>query len=332
MAKLLTLAEPGQMDSFEDVQGCPRLDPGEIQRHRPDTTLLLMEDETRISARCSLWWNRTPAYSGHQPGILGHFASSDSGASLILLEHAAERLSERQCTLVIGPMDGNTWNSYRLISERGSEPLFFLEPHNPLRWSMDFQRAGFRPLAHYYSAMTGRLDLVDSRIDRAEHRIQDRGISIRPLRVAEFQEELKRIYGISLASFSKNFLYTPIPWQDFLALYLPFRDYLRPDLIMIAECEGHGVGFILSIPDFAQLDREERINTVIVKTVAVIPGRRYAGLGAVLVARAHRIARESGYQRVIHALMHQDNNSMNISGHYARPFRRYTLYARELNA
>jgi hypothetical protein len=35
---------------------------------------------------------------------------------------------------------------------------------------------------------------------------------------------------------------------------------------------------------------------------------------------------------VIHALMHESNNSLNLSGHYARPFRRYALFARDLKA
>jgi hypothetical protein len=39
------------------------------------------------------------------------------------------------------------------------------------------------------------------------------------------------------------------------------------------------------------------------------------------------MAREAGYTRAIHALMHDANRSGNISSRYARPIRRYTLYA-----
>lgn len=72
------------------------------------------------------------------------------------------------------------------------------------------------------------------------------------------------------------------------------------------------------------------MDTVIIKTVAVLPGRAYAGLGNVLVARVQAIAYALGYRRAIHALMHDSNNSRNLSDRYARSIRRYTLYARKL--
>ena len=90
------------------------------------------------------------------------------------------------------------------------------------------------------------------------------------------------------------------------------------------------VGFVFALPDLMQKRRGETLDTVIVKTVAVLPGRRQAGLGSVLVALAHDGARRLGYRRSIHALMHESNQSLNLSAHYARPFRRYTLFAKEL--
>ena len=66
------------------------------------------------------------------------------------------------------------------------------------------------------------------------------------------------------------------------------------------------------------------------KTVAALSGRRSAGLGSVLVAESHRIAHEQGYRNAIHALMHESNQSRNISAHYAHTMRRYTLYQRRL--
>jgi hypothetical protein len=57
-----------------------------------------------------------------------------------------------------------------------------------------------------------------------------------------------------------------------------------------------------------------------------------AGLGNVLVARCQQAARALGFRRAIHALMHESNNSRNLSAHYAKPFRRYTIFARDLEA
>jgi hypothetical protein len=69
---------------------------------------------------------------------------------------------------------------------------------------------------------------------------------------------------------------------------------------------------------------------VILKTLAVHPDFGGLGLGGLLTARCHDAARQLSYRRVIHALMHETNNSRRISSHTAVPVRRYTLYARGL--
>ena len=100
----------------------------------------------------------------------------------------------------------------------------------------------------------------------------------------------------------------------------------------MAEAQGEPVGYLFGLPDLLQLQRQASIDTFIIKTVAVLPGRRSAGLGSVLVAEAQHRAAALGYRRAIHALMHEANNSRNISGKYARTMRRYTLFGRALPA
>ena len=63
---------------------------------------------------------------------------------------------------------------------------------------------------------------------------------------------------------------------------------------------------------------------------SILPGRAQAGLGAVLLAEVHAVAGRLGYQRAIHALMHETNPSRNLSAHYAGAIRRYTLFKRSL--
>ena len=55
-----------------------------------------------------------------------------------------------------------------------------------------------------------------------------------------------------------------------------------------------------------------------------------AGLGAWLLQEVQHRASQRGFRRVIHALMHESNNSLNLSRRFAEPFRRYTLYSRSL--
>jgi len=155
-------------------------------------------------------------------------------------------------------------------------------------------------------------------------------VQIRPIDAARMEEELRRIYALSLVSFRHNFLYTPIAEAEFLTQYRQILPFLRPELALLAERGGERVGFLFALPDLLQTRRGQPCDTVILKTVAVLPGRDTAGLGNLLGARCHAVAHALSYRRAIHALMHDSNNSRNVSGHYAQPMRRYTLFAKPL--
>lgn len=305
-------------------------DPAWLQDHAPDGHRVSLDPHGAPRARCSLWWRHAPAHGAETVGLIGHFAALDEPAARHLLAHACAELANRGCTLAIGPMDGNTWRRYRFITERYMEPTFFLEPDNPPAWPRYFCAADFAPLAHYSSALTEDLTERDPRIAKTANRWQQRGIRVRPLSLDDFERELAAIYALSTASFCGNFLYTPIAEAEFIAQYRKARPYIRPELTLLAEADDRLVGFLFALPDALQAARGEPVDTIIVKTVAVLPDRQCAGLGGWMVGRVQEIAHELGYRRAIHALMHDDNRSRNISNHYARPIRRYTLYARRL--
>jgi hypothetical protein len=86
------------------------------------------------------------------------------------------------------------------------------------------------------------------------------------------------------------------------------------------------------VPDLLQAKRGENIDTVIVKTLGVLPRREYAGLGHLLLSRTGSTARELGYTRLIHALVNDVGHLRKMSSESARPIRRYTLFAKELRS
>ncbi len=234
--------------------------------------------------------------------------------------------------MAVGPMDGSTWRNYRLITERGSEPIFFLEPDNPDDWPVQFLASGFFPLAQYFSTLTEDLSPRADSGRFGAHRAREMGVEIRPIRMEEFERELRRIYGVVCESFRQNFLYTPISETDFLAQYQLLRPYLCPELVLLAEKNSRVVGFAFGVPDDSQLARARAIDTVIVKTLSVRPECAGAGLGGRLVEQVHRAARDLGYRRAIHALMHENNASRRISAaSKSRMIRRYTLFAKRLD-
>ncbi len=305
--------------------------PPSFPKHGQDVSLQLLNvHDASPAAACSLWHTNTPQLTGEKPGIIGHFEATATDAGALLLDYAARRLRALGCTIAIGPMDGNTWCRYRLITGRGQQPTFFLEPDNPDEWPAAFTSAGFHSLAEYYSAEVTDLALTDDRTVRVKSRLSAAGVSIREVHLDSFADDLRRVHKLSLQSFRDNFLYTDISLDEFLAQYLPIQKYILPEFVLLAEHNGQTVGFAFAVPDLAQAHRGETVDTVILKTLAVAPGRTYAGLGALLLERIHQSASAKGFRRVVHALMHEKNQSLNLSTRTAVPFRRYTLFAKKL--
>lgn len=294
-----------------------------------DEELVLRNRHEEGIARCSLWWRNVPTYPNHRLGLIGRYkteATTPDDVAAQLLEQACARLAANGCTLAVGPMDGNTWQPYRFVTERGNEPPFFLEPNHPDEWPRHFFANGFAPLAEYYSTLTTDLTVRDARIEATAQLMTSLGVTLRSLRRTEFTAELARIYAVSARAFQNNFLYTPISQTDFIAQYEPLKRFVQTELVLLAECEQHVVGFLFAVPNALQAV----MDMFIIKTVAVLPEQQFAGLGSLLVARSHEIAASLGYKRAIHALMHEANRSRKISSRYAQPLRRYTLFAKEL--
>jgi GNAT superfamily N-acetyltransferase len=329
MPNLRVIDDFSQIDSSGYQSGYPPASIEDWPAHSADRHIQIL-DKDQVIAHASLWWRQVPTFPGERLGLIGHFGAATDASAAALLGVGCTELRQEGCTRAVGPMDGNTWRHYRLATDFGSEPPFFLEPWNPRSWPGFFEAADFQPLSNYYSALVLDLDRSDPRLASTEERMKNQGVTIRPIRPSDFEEDLKRIYAVSSVSFRRNYLYTELSEADFLALYLPYRERIYPQLILLAEHQGEPVGFVFGIPDYAQSLRGEKVDTVIGKTLARLPARIYSGLGLVLAQRLHQHARDLGFTRLIHALQHEDNSVRRLTDFYGSPMRRYTLYSKAL--
>ncbi|HEV2147351.1 MAG TPA: GNAT family N-acetyltransferase [Longimicrobiaceae bacterium] len=264
-------------------------------------------------------------------GLVGWYETVDGGAGAALLVRARELLAESGVTRVLGPMNGSTWNRYRLAlpPAPGEEPRtpFLTEPVNPPEYPLHWTAAGFSVAAEYESRLARRP--ADERAD-ASAPVQTRtghGVTVAPLDPARFDDALREIFELSLAAFAGNLFYTPIGFDEFAAAYQKVRPLLDPELVRLARgADGRLLAFVFAFPD--PFDRApDRHPRVVLKTLATAPEARGLGLGGRLTGEIHEAAFARGAPSVIHALMHVDNTSTRISGNYrGELFRRYALY------
>ncbi len=294
----------------------------------PDARLAVVDDDGLAVAHAALWWNEVPPWPGGRLGCIGGFAARGDVVARQLLAAACTRLAKEGCSIAVGPMNGNTWRRHRFVTWRGERLPFFLEPCNPTEYPIWWEAAGFAVLSEYSSSRVpvaaGGEDLgaIRARLLRA-------GISIRPIRPERFEEELLAIHRLSLVAFAKNFLYTPLDAPAFVAQYARVRSLMRPEFVRLADAEGELRGFVFAIPDPNAAGGEPA--DLIVKTLAVQPERRFAGLGSVLVDDVVEAARPAGFRFAIYALQHDSNRSRRITERHAGALlRRYALFSRAL--
>jgi len=111
---------------------------------------------------------------------------------------------------------------------------------------------------------------------------------------------------------------------------MPIEPFVVPEMVLVAEREGDAVGILFAIPDYLQAQRDEVIDTAILKTIAVHPDWTRMGLGNLLVERCHEALVGLGYRRAIYALMHEDNASLHMAARLGSRIRRYSLFGRAL--
>jgi GNAT superfamily N-acetyltransferase len=292
--------------------------------------LAVLDDKHRVRARCSIWWRDTAVFGDAHIGAIGHYAADNAECARDLLEHACRELARRRCSYAIGPLDGSTWRQYRFVTERGNAKPFYLEPDNPAQWPSHFTDNGFGTLARYVSELNPDFPNRQPELGNLRKKFADLGVTVEPINPDCPARDMQDLYGVVCEAFADSILYSTLHYKSFVQLYTPLLSTVDPQLMLVARHEGRIVGFVFSPPDYLQNTAVEKIDTIVIKTIAVLPRTRYSGLGRMLIVDMLQNAGNMGYVQAISALMHTDNRSQKISRDCAGPMRGYELFARRL--
>ncbi|MBO4345933.1 MAG: GNAT family N-acetyltransferase [Victivallales bacterium] len=262
----------------------------------------------------------------HATAMLGFFEAMENTAAATMLFNAIEQHCRAQGKRrVVGPINGSTWNSYRVALPLG-EP-FFMDVISQPYYCKLFEMHNFQTLADYFSSKS---PLDGHSFERWEERyaaLAERGFSIGTFDTSRTEAQLREIHALSVVGFQRNFLYTPIGEEQFMAKYLPLMAKADPKFIfLLRDGDGRLVGYHFAMRNI--LCREGR--ELVQKTIALLPELKGQGLGSLLMEHCRREAFLDGYSAVYHALMHCDNVSARINAAKQRVVRRYKLYYKEI--
>lgn len=282
---------------------------------------------------------------GDPLGMIGFFeALPNLDAVQRLLGYAVGWLKSQGVQRVVGPMDGDTWHTYRFVTGPYDEPPFLMEPYNARYYAKQWEAFGFRPVATYVSKRLEDLPRFVESLAGITKRVLKQGFTMRTIDMDKYEEELDLLYGLTCDIFAGNYLYEPIQRNDFVDLYADARPIVDPDFVTFAHGpDGAPVGFVFALPDYALamaamggqrnlwaklrfLMNKRAASAVNVKTLGVLKSVRKSGVGAALFHRAHESAMHKGYTRVNHCLMKSDNASMTMDRGLGTIIRNYVLY------
>lgn len=302
-------------------------------------------EENVRAAVVARWSPELRDSDGRPIGMHGFFeAENDAPAVRALLDTAASWLHEQGVRRIVGPLNGSTWARYRFNLGPHDVPPFLGEPINPPYYPALWEAAGFTVCEDYYSKRVTNLPGAATELERIDRRVQTQGYRFRTLRPEQFEEELRVFYRLSCAIFAENFLYRPIGWEEFLAMYRPLQPLIDPRFVLFAAApDGEDVGFLFCYPErrravAAAARRWGKLGylwhsftrTINIKSLGVVAKHRRSGLGAALMQQGYARAAKAGYRSANLCLIRSDNPSGRLDGAIGEVIRHYRLYERSV--
>lgn len=291
-------------------------------------------------------------YHGDRTGFFGLFECEDDRATAgALLDRAAAWLRERGMERMLGPANLSTNEelaSPGVLIEGFDTPPALQMTHNP-RYYQALMEGNAMEKAKDLLAFWLEGGEPPERIVKGNERAMKRhGVSIRPLNMKRFREEVDTLKELYNSAWSLNWGFVPMSDAEFEHLAKEFRPIADPNLCLIAEVGGKPVGFSLSMPNLNEAFRHlpdgrlfpfgilrflwhrRKIEAIRMMTLGFRPEYHHVGLGAAFYLGTWQSAMRRGYDRGEASWVLEDNLEMirAIERMGGRAYKRYRMYER----
>ena len=300
-----------------------------------------------------------PHYNKHHDTNVGCFGMfecvDDPETAYALLDAGADWLHARGRSAVMGPVDYSTnYPTGLLIDGFDTPPRIMMNHHRPYYADL-LESWGLTKAKDLYSWwFLDPKDLGNQWRGRLE-RLEQRGrITIRPMRLGEFDAETERGRIIYNGSMENNWGSVALTEAEFRYLAHGIKQLTLPQLVMVAEVRGEPVGFTVVVPDLNEailpLDgrlmkyglpinvarlkyRLKRVKTVRMIALGILEGYRRRGIAELLILRVLDYGKNHcGFTGAELGWTLEDNHQINrpIEAVGARNYKTYRVYEKSL--
>ncbi|MFN7976196.1 MAG: hypothetical protein U0166_28335 [Acidobacteriota bacterium] len=259
-------------------------------------------------------------------GQVGYLACPDDlETASALLDTVEGWLRARGCRSVLGPMNGGAHRPHRVLMTGFDRAPFVAEPRNPAHVPRLLERRGYRVLREWSSFELPLSDLRALLDHRGFHRAADRAARryrIDPLPAHDLGSCVERLHPLLDRVWAGHVGYASIDRDELAEALGPVLSLMSDRTIgLVAEKDGPDVGTAFMLRDPA------RPTTMVLHTLAFVPGARRHGAPFLIVDRGFDLLERDGITDVIVALVADD---FPLFGRIAAPTRSYALYGKAL--
>jgi hypothetical protein len=282
-------------------------------------------------------------------GFFGLFECIDDQAVAdLLFDNAASFLRSQGLRIMRGPISMNINDEIGLLISGFDTPPVVMMPHNPPYYEKLVEAFGFKKEIDWYAYyMEERNGRVPERLARGVDLIKKRyNISIRPISMKHFDEEVERIHQVYTSAWEKNWGAVAMTDDEFHYLAKDLKMIAVPDLIFIAEVDGKIAGVSVALPDINQAFKRikngrllpfgiikllwyrRKIDMIRLTIMGVIKEYRHMGIDTCFVHETYRKALALGIWRCEMSQILETNVPMNnvLVKLGARIYKTYRIY------
>ena len=184
----------------------------------------------------------------------GHFGlleSDDRPETFQALLAAAETwLKQKGLTRVVGPFSLSINEESGLLVDGFQHPPSLMMGHAQPYYATQLEALGYRKIKDLICYRYGTDHVLPAPIARLVEKLSKaENITIRPLNMRRYEEDLGNIIGIFNDAWAENWGFIPMSQAEIAALARDLKPILRPDSIAIAEIGDEAVAMAICLPN-----------------------------------------------------------------------------------
>jgi hypothetical protein len=250
-------------------------------------------------------------------GFFGFFESApDAEVAGTLLSRVADWLKGHGMEKMIGPMNPSTNDECGLLIKGFDSSPCLMMPYNPPYYPSLLEGFGLKKAMDLYAYLLDKHSFQEGRLTRITDRLKKREpqLWVRPLKLRDFDHELKIIKEIYNQAWSMNWGFVPLTDEEINLLAKELKPLVAPDLVLFAYWADEPVGFSVALPDYNEVLKHlngkvgilgglkflyysRKIKTVRVMLLGVKQAFRNKGVEVLLYIETFKRGPQAGYHQ-----------------------------------